>query len=81
LFSRVGKKIHSIFCWLNRFFRRDEQVIAGRTRSVAQVTTRGTKQYQMHLQMLKEALQKIRGRVECRDWHDILGGSRKSLEM
>jgi hypothetical protein len=32
-------------------------------------------------QTVKEALQKVRGRVECKDWGDILGGSRKSLEM
>ncbi len=56
--------------------------IATKRRSVRFENTRSTREYALHLAALKEALQRARASgVPCKDWGDVLGVNRKSLEL
>ncbi len=60
----------------------DPRTIAAKRKLVKFVSTRHTREYATHLLLVKEMLQKIRAAgVPCREWGEVLGVNRKSLEL
>jgi hypothetical protein len=60
----------------------DPKIILAKRKLVKFVSTRHTREYAMNLLLVKETLQKIRASsVPCREWGELLGENRKSLEL